>query len=47
LTGGSHRIEIHGDGFAPMTFDVNIEPGRTIIYRADLRQASPSQPPSH
>ena len=44
LPGGSHRIEIRADAFAPLTFDVNIEPGRTIVYSADLRQ--PQQPPA-
>jgi len=44
LPAGSHRIEIRADAFAPLTFDVNIEPGRTIVYSADLRQ--PQQPPA-
>ena len=44
LTGGSHRIEIRGEGFAPLTVNVDIAPGRTIMYRADLRQP-PSPPP--
>jgi len=44
LTGGTHHIEIQAEGFAPIGFDVNIEPGRTIIYRADLRQPPPEQP---
>jgi hypothetical protein len=39
LTPGPHRIEIRADGFAPITFEVNVEPGRTITYRADMQPA--------
>ena len=35
LEAGPHRIEIAGYGFEPVTFDVVIQPGRTITYRAD------------
>jgi hypothetical protein len=35
LEAGPHRIEIAGYGFEPITFDVIIQPGRTITFRAD------------
>jgi hypothetical protein len=41
LQPGTHHVEIHENGFEPSSFDVNIEPGKTITYRATLR---PSQP---
>ena len=37
LEAGPHRIEIRAAGFETITFDVNIEPGRTITYRSSLR----------
>jgi hypothetical protein len=37
LEAGPHRIEIRADGFEPVAFDVNVEPGRTITYRTELR----------
>ena len=37
LEPGPHRIEIRADGFEPVAFDVNVEPGRTITYRTELR----------
>lgn len=37
LEPGPHRIEIVRDGFEPVAFDVNVEPGRTITYRTRLR----------
>ncbi len=37
LEPGAHRIEIVLDGFEPVAFDVNVEPGRTITYRTRLR----------
>jgi hypothetical protein len=27
---GPHQIEIRGPGLPPMTFDVNVQPGRTV-----------------
>jgi hypothetical protein len=36
LEPGPHRIEIRAQGFPPVTFDVHIEPGRTITYRSQL-----------
>jgi hypothetical protein len=41
LEPGPHRIEIRARGYEPATFDVNIEPGRTIRYRAPLQEARP------
>jgi len=35
---GPHRIEVRLDGYETLTFDVRIEPGRTITYKGDLRQ---------
>ena len=36
LEPGPHRVEIHHPGFAPVAFDVDIQPGRTITLRADV-----------
>lgn len=41
LEPGPHRIEVRAQGFEPVSFDVNVEPGRTITYRAALREARP------
>ncbi len=41
LDAGPHRIEIQQDGFEPVSFDVNVEPGRTITYRTQLRPLQP------
>jgi hypothetical protein len=37
LEAGRHRIEIRADGVEPVSFDVNVEPGRTVTYRTELR----------
>jgi hypothetical protein len=37
LESGSHRIEIEGQGFPPIAFDVRVEVGRTITYHAHIR----------
>ena len=37
LEPGPHRIEINRDGFEPVSFEMNVEPGRTITYRTQLR----------
>jgi hypothetical protein len=37
LTPGSHRIEVRNRGFEPISFEVNVEPGRTVTYRTALR----------
>ena len=41
LEPGPHRIEIQRDGFEPVSFEVNVEPGRTITYRTQLRPLNP------
>ncbi|MGC4083959.1 MAG: PEGA domain-containing protein [Vicinamibacterales bacterium] len=41
LEPGPHAIEVRLDGYEPVTFDVNVEPGRTITYRSTLREARP------
>lgn len=41
LEPGPHSIEVRLEGFEPVTFDVNVEPGRTITYRSTLRAARP------
>jgi hypothetical protein len=41
LEPGPHRVEIQQDGFEPVSFDVNVEAGRTITYRTQLRPLNP------
>ncbi len=41
LEPGPHRIEVRSQGFEPISFEVNSQPGRTITYRATLRPALP------
>lgn len=41
LEQGPHRIELRRDGFEPVSFEVNVEPGRTITYRTQLRPLAP------
>jgi len=36
LVPGSHRIEIQVAGYPPIGFDVFVQPGQTITYRANL-----------
>lgn len=36
---GPHRIEVRLDGYETLTFDVRIEPGRTITYKGELRRS--------
>jgi hypothetical protein len=38
LEPGPHHIEVRADGFEPLAFQVNAEPGRTITYRSDMRR---------
>jgi hypothetical protein len=38
---GPHHIEIRAPGFETIAFDVNVEPGRTITYRASMRPHEP------
>jgi hypothetical protein len=37
LTAGPHQIEIRAPGYQPIAFDVNVQPGRTITYRAPVQ----------
>lgn len=37
LEAGPHQIEIRVPGAPPIVFDVNVRPGQTITYRADVR----------
>lgn len=37
LPAGTHRIEIRIEGYQPIAFDVNVQPGQTITYHAGLR----------
>ncbi|OFW31319.1 MAG: hypothetical protein A3H97_25190 [Acidobacteria bacterium RIFCSPLOWO2_02_FULL_65_29] len=41
LEPGAHRIDIRQPGFEPVSFEVYVEPGRTITYRTALRPAQP------
>ena len=36
LEAGPHRIEVRAPGYEPIAFDVRVEPGETITYRADM-----------
>jgi PEGA domain len=35
---GPHRIELRADGYEPLSFEVNIEPGRTLTYKGELKK---------
>ena len=37
LEPGTHRIEIRGKGYAPVSFEVRIDPRETITYRGELQ----------
>ena len=41
LEPGPHHLEIRAVDVEPVSFDVNVEPGRTITYRATLRRSRP------
>jgi hypothetical protein len=36
LEPGPHHIEVEAEGFEPVAFDVVVQPGRTITFRADM-----------
>jgi hypothetical protein len=38
---GGHQIEIRKPGFAPLQFDVHVQPDRTVTFRGELRPAVP------
>src|SRR5260221_5742038 len=40
LDEGVHRVELRGDGYATLSFDVCITANQTIRYRGDLRRPS-------
>jgi PEGA domain-containing protein len=35
---GPHRIEIRADGYAPLSFEIRVPPGRTVNYGGELRR---------
>jgi hypothetical protein len=35
---GPHRIEIRADGYAPLSFEIRVPPGRTVNYSGELRR---------
>ena len=37
LEAGPHHIEIEAQGYPSIAFDVRVEPGQTITYRANIR----------
>ena len=41
LEPGPHRIEVRADGYEPIAFDIRVQPGRTITYRAAMRPLYP------
>ena len=41
LERGAHHLELRAPGFETVSFDVNVEPGRTITYRSALRPERP------
>ena len=41
LEEGAYRIEVRAPGYAPLQFDVRIQPGRKITYRGDLLHSRP------
>jgi hypothetical protein len=38
LEAGGHRVELRGEGFLPLVFEVLIVPGETITYRGELKR---------
>jgi hypothetical protein len=41
LEPGPHRIEIRAPEYEPIAFDIRVEPGKTITYRASMRPLLP------
>jgi hypothetical protein len=39
LEAGPHHIEVVEQGFAPVAFDVNVQPGETTTFRAQMQPA--------
>jgi hypothetical protein len=44
LEAGPHHIEVVEPGFEPIAFDVNVQPGETTTFRANLQPAQPYPP---
>ena len=40
LTPGPHHVELRATGYQTLTFDVNIEAGKTITYRVPMQRPS-------
>lgn len=38
LEPGPHRIEIRNDGYEPLSFEVRIQPDRTVTYKGELKK---------
>jgi PEGA domain len=38
IDSGPHRIEIRQDGYEPLTFEVRIQPDRTVTYEGELQR---------
>lgn len=38
MTAGNHRIEIRATGYEPLTFDVDVEPYKTVTYKGELQK---------
>lgn len=41
LDAGPHRIEIRLDGYEPLSFEVRIQPDRTVTYKGEMRREEP------
>jgi hypothetical protein len=35
---GPHHIELRADGYEPLSVEVNIQPGRTLTYKGELKK---------
>ncbi|MGC4084121.1 MAG: PEGA domain-containing protein [Vicinamibacterales bacterium] len=40
LEPGPHRIEIRLDGYEPLSFEIRIQPDRTVTYKGELQKIS-------
>jgi hypothetical protein len=38
LDTGNHRIEVRKPGYEPLTYDVRVQPDRTVTFRGEMRQ---------
>ncbi len=39
LPPGPHRIEVRAKGYRPLDFAIQVQPDKTLTYRADMRKA--------